>query len=148
MLSVAAVDQGKCQSGTKEKTSGVLAAGNKEMAQQNNTSAEDGPLTPRTELGPIAMSYDMESGWTAEPLGPRSKHWKRLAREAKTNTCPTEKSPTCLKRESPISLEDLESEDKSQKRRKGGKQSTQTGEEETPKDGGVAVAAAQHRRAK
>ena len=148
MLSVYAVDQGKCQSGTKEKTGGESAADNKEtsnfelgMAQQNNTSAEDGPLSPRAELGPIAMSYDMECGWTAEPLGPRSKHWKRLAREAKTNTCPTEKSPTRLKRESPISLEDLDSEDKSQKRRKGGKQSTHIGEEETPKDGGVAVAA-------
>ena len=99
-------------------------------------------MSPRAEPGPIAMSYDMECGWTVEPLGPRSRHWKRLAHEAKTNTCPMEKSPTRLKRESPISLEDLDSEDKNQKRRKGGKQSTQTGEEETPKDGGEAVAAA------
>ena len=105
-------------------------------------------MSPRAESGPVAMSYDMENGWTAEPLGPRSRHWKRLAREAKTNSSPTEKSPTRLKREDLISLENLDSKDKRQKRRKGGKQSTQTGEEEIPKDGGEAVAAAQHRRAK
>ena len=122
ILSEDAVDQGKCQSRVKEKTCGETAADNKEtsnfklgMDQRNNTSVEDGPLSPRAESGPVAMSYDMESGWTAEPLGPRSKHWKRLVREAKTNSSPTEKSPIRLKREGPISLEDLDSEDKRQK---------------------------------
>ena len=156
ILSEDAVDQGKSQSGVKEKTCGKTATDNKEtpifkpgMAQSNNTiSVEDGPLSPRAESGPVAMSYDMENGWTVEPLGPRSRHWKRLAREAKTNSSPNEKSPTRLKREGPISLEELDSEDNRQKQRKGGKQSNQTGEEKIPKDGGEAVVAAQHRRAK
>ena len=152
ILSEDVVDQGKSQSGVKEKTCGETATDNKEtsifkpsMAQSNTTSVKDGPLSPRAESGPVAMSYDMENGWTVEPLDPRSRHWKRLAREVKTNSSPTEKSPTRLKREGPISLEDLDSEDNRQKRRKGGKQSTQTREEKIPKDGGEAVAAAQHR---
>ena len=82
ILSEDAVDQGKSQSGVKEKTCGETATDNKEtpifkpgMAQSNNTiSVEDGPLSPRAESGPVAMSYDMENGWTAEPLGPRSRH--------------------------------------------------------------------------
>ena len=60
ILSDNAVDQGKCQSGTKEKTGGESAADNKEtsnlklgMAQQNNTSVEDGPLSPRAESGQL-----------------------------------------------------------------------------------------------
>ena len=121
ILSEDVVDQGRSQSGVKEKTCGETATDNKEtsnfslgMAQRNNTSVEDGPLSPRAESGPVAMSYDMESGWTTEPLGPRSRHWKRLACEAKTNSSPTEKSPIRLKREGPISLEDLDSEDKRQ----------------------------------
>ena len=31
---------------------------------------------------PLAMSFDDKNGWVAEPLGPASKHWKRLARES------------------------------------------------------------------
>lgn len=37
----------------------------------------------RDEEGPRAMTYDMESGWVAEVLGPTSGHWKRRAREGK-----------------------------------------------------------------
>ena len=32
---------------------------------------------------PLAMSYDQERGWTSEMLGPKSGHWKRLARQVK-----------------------------------------------------------------
>ena len=94
------------------------------------------------------MSYDMVNGWTTEPLGPRSRHWKRLTREVKAKSSPEEKSPTRLKREGPIRLEELDFEVNKQKRRKGGKQSNQTCDENTPKDGGEAVAAVQHRQAK
>ena len=131
ILSEDAVDQGKSQAGLKEKMCGETATDHKEtpifkpgMAQSHNTiSVEDGPLSPRAESGPIAMSYDMDNGWTFELLGPRSRHWKRLACEAKANSSPDEKSPTRLKREGPISLEELDSEANRQKRRKGGKQS-------------------------
>ena len=35
------------------------------------------------ESSPLAMSYDQERGWTSEILGPKSGHWKRLARQVK-----------------------------------------------------------------
>ena len=35
------------------------------------------------ESSPLAMSYDQEKGWTSEILGPKSRHWKRLARQVK-----------------------------------------------------------------
>lgn len=31
-------------------------------------------------VGPIAMSYVQNKGWVSEELGPKSGHWKRLAR--------------------------------------------------------------------
>ena len=34
------------------------------------------------DKGPMAMSYDVNMGWVAETLGPRSGHWKHLARKA------------------------------------------------------------------
>ena len=34
------------------------------------------------DKGPMAMSYDVNMGWVAETLGPRSGHWKLLARKA------------------------------------------------------------------
>ena len=82
ILSEDTVDRGKSQSGVKEKTCGETATDNKEtpifkpgMAQSNNTiSVEDGPLSPKAKSSLVAMSYDMENGWTAEPLGPRSRH--------------------------------------------------------------------------
>ena len=88
------------------------------------------------------------NGWAVEPLGLGSRHWKRLAREAKANPNSKGKSPTRLKRKGPILLQELDVNVNNQKRRKGGKQSNQTLDENTPKDGGVAVAAKQLRLAK
>ena len=31
---------------------------------------------------PLTMSFDQEKGWVAETLGPKSGHWKRLARKS------------------------------------------------------------------
>ena len=42
---------------------------------------EDGPVIENPTLGPLAMSFDDKKGWIAKPLGPASRHWKRLARE-------------------------------------------------------------------
>nr|POF18321.1 hypothetical protein CFP56_47566 [Quercus suber] len=152
------LDQGKDQVGLSEKMVWETATDHKEtpkfeivMAPSHETkNVEGGPVSSSADPGPIAMSYDTVKGWTAEPLGPQSRHWKRLAREAKPNSRPEEKSPTGLKREGPIPLQELDSNVYNQKRRKGEKQSNQnqTLDEKIPKDGGVAVAAVQHRRAK
>ena len=55
---------------------------------------EGSPPSLGAKLGPLALSYDMRNGWTAELLGPRSRHWKRLACEAKANPNLEGKSPT------------------------------------------------------
>ena len=31
---------------------------------------------------PLAISFNQEKGWVAETLGPKSGHWKRLARQS------------------------------------------------------------------
>ena len=38
---------------------------------------------PDTVQGPMAIAYDLIKGWTADKLGPKSGHWKCLAREGK-----------------------------------------------------------------
>ena len=144
------LDQGKGQVGLTEEMLWETATDHKEMPKfkiimapsHETNNVESGPFSLSAESGLIAMSYDMVNGWTAEPLGPRSRHWKRIAREAKANSSPEEKNPTRLKREGPILLQELNANVNNQKRRKGGKQSNQTLDENTPKDGGVAVAAA------
>ena len=30
----------------------------------------------------LVMSFDQEKGWVTETLGPKSRHWKRLARQS------------------------------------------------------------------
>lgn len=45
------------------------------------------------DLSPLAMSYDQEKGWIAEVLGPKSGHWKHLARQVKTKSPREESDP-------------------------------------------------------
>lgn len=40
---------------------------------------------PSTAIGPMAMSYSNELGWTAKVLGPTSGHWKHKARAAQNS---------------------------------------------------------------
>lgn len=59
---------------------------------------EGSPPLSDAKLCPLAMSYDLRNGWTAEQLGLKSRHWKRLARKAKANLNLEGKSPTWQKR--------------------------------------------------
>lgn len=68
---------------------------------------EESAKTLEGEIGPIAMIYDKEEGWTGEILGPQSKHWKRLARKAPTKAQKEEAGPVTSKRESPMPLQEL-----------------------------------------
>jgi len=38
------------------------------------------------DLSPLAMSYDQEKGWITKVLGPKSGHWKSLARQVKVKS--------------------------------------------------------------
>lgn len=71
----------------------------------------------------MAMMYDSEQGWVAEQLGPKSGHWKRLAREIEPKTIQNEGNLKTLKREDPTPLEELDPNLPSQKRSKGKKES-------------------------
>ena len=98
------------------------------------------------KIGPMAMSFDTELGWVAEELGPRSSHWKRLARKAH-RVSPTEevmKDKTLGKRPGPIPIQDLETNVTTRKRSKTQEQSKVFGDSEE-KDGGEVKAAEQPR---
>ena len=100
------------------------------------------------DTSPMAMSYDVNMGWVAETLGPRSGHWKRLARKAR-EISPTEepKEKTSLgKRSGTSPSNDSEVDSNTLKRRKRQVKS-KTQDHNDVRDGGEAVAAEQHRRA-
>nr|POE99196.1 hypothetical protein CFP56_73271 [Quercus suber] len=93
------------------------------------------------------MMYDTNVGWTSEALGPKSKHWKRLAREAKGKDHSDGLRPESKKRIGPTPLQELDPNAIVQKKRKGTNQRKFIAENEKEMDGGEAEAAAQPRRA-
>ena len=98
------------------------------------------------ELGPMAMSYDENVGWVAEKIGPKYKHWKRLAREIKPDAPKKSKSPTKQKRECPTPLAEIDPNALELKRRRGKNKQVVSVDGNTM-DGSEAVAARQHRQA-
>nr|POF18193.1 hypothetical protein CFP56_50728 [Quercus suber] len=97
--------------------------------------------------GPIAMTYDMELGWGAEVLGPTSGHWKRKAREGKTEGKEKELSPVQKKRNAPTSFMESDQNTLEVKRRRVKAQESNESEDLSIRDGGEADAAWQLRRA-
>ena len=97
--------------------------------------------------GPMAMNYEMNVGWIAESLSPTSGHWKRRARAGQTKGKEKVESPAEKKRECLTPLGEIDQNVLVRKRRKVEKQSVGEAGKENEKDGGEAVAAAQHRRA-
>lgn len=103
-------------------------------------------------MGPMAMCFDPNDGWVSSQLGPTGRHWSRKVREVKSSEPKGEISPKKRKRGSLIPVIELDTTISNLKRRKNQKQSKGVGSEvqlreEESKDGRVAVAAAQHRRA-
>lgn len=96
-----------------------------------------GPDLDKTELGPMAMTYEQGVGWVAEKLGSKNGHWKRLATNTKPKT-----------REGSTPLFDLDPHIIDLKQRKNQKQKSNKAKKESSKDGGVVVAALQHRLAR
>ena len=94
------------------------------------------------------MSYDQEIGWTSEILGPKSGHWKRLARQVKVCGPTMVSDPASQKRKGEAPLIELDQNVKCTKRAKGKKHLENVLEEEKKMVGGVAVAVMQHRPAK
>nr|POF17275.1 uncharacterized protein CFP56_18387 [Quercus suber] len=69
--------------------------------------------------GPVAMTHDSNVGWTSEALGPKSKYWKRLAREAKGKDHNDGLGPENKKRSGPTPLQELDPNIIDLKKRKG-----------------------------
>ena len=98
--------------------------------------------------GPIAMSYDMDQGWVAETLGPASGHWKRKIREGQPSGKAKELSPVKKKRNSPAYQTESDQNQRETKKQRTEIQGSLVCEDEVVRDGGVAEAAVQLRRAK
>ena len=109
---------------------------------------EVGLVSVDKETGPMAMSFDVELGWVAEELGPKSGHWKRMARMAHIASPTKElvKNNTLGKRPGPVPVQELETDVTNWKRRKNQEQSNVL-EHSEERDGEEAVAAEQPRRA-
>ena len=102
---------------------------------------------PKTEMGPMAMSFDQNLGWVAEKMGPISKHWKRLAREVKLDVPTKNTSPIKLKRKGPTPLIELDPNAMELKCRTGKNKQHIDSKHENSMAGGKVVAARQYRRA-
>ena len=98
--------------------------------------------------GPIAMSYDMDQGWVEETLGPASGHWKRILREGQPSRKTKELSPVQKKRNFPAYLNESDQNQRDTKKQRTEIQGSLVCEDVVVKDGGVAEAAMQLRRAK
>ena len=70
--------------------------------------SEGSPIREEAAMGPLAMCYDEKLGWVAETLGPKSGHWKRLARKAQNKDENVELDHTGIKRASPLTIQELE----------------------------------------
>ena len=93
------------------------------------------------------MCFDQEKGWTVEVLGPKSGHWKRLARQVKTKSPQEISDPPNQKRKRDISVSELNTNVCRKRRAKGKLQAENNSEEDGKMAGGVAVAAGQPRPA-
>ena len=108
---------------------------------------EGSPIREEAATGPMAMCYNEKLGLVAKTLGPKSGHWKCLARKAQNKDENVELDHTGIKRASPLTIQELEPSTLEQKRRKKEKQSNVTLKNENQMDGGEAVAVEQRHRA-
>lgn len=68
--------------------------------QSHTGNGPKGTLSSKEEvLGPMALTFSKEVGWIAEKLGPKSEHWKHMAREAHVKDQGTGSSLKNAKRE-------------------------------------------------
>ena len=95
----------------------------------------------------MVMLFDPKRGWTSKKLGPKSGHWKRLARKGKVVPTQEGLGPMNQKREGLTPLQELDPNVLDQKRRRGKTQNKPTLEDEKQMDGNKAVATTQHCRA-
>ena len=102
----------------------------------------------KEEEGPIAMTYDMDQGWVVEVLGPASGRWKRKIREGQPSGKAKELSPVKKKRNAPASQTESDQNQRETKKQRIEIQGSIVGEDKVLRDGGVAEAAMQLRRAK
>ena len=88
----------------KEPTFKFVMAPNVEMGND-----VESPGDKEAIMGPMALNYDPKDGWVAAELGPKGKHWKRLARKVNHNKPAGKKGLKNGKREGPTPVQELDS---------------------------------------
>lgn len=71
------------------------------------------------DSSPLAMIYNQTKGWISKILGPKSGHWKCLARKVKGNFSKVDSDPASPKRKGETPLIELDPNVNSKKRTKG-----------------------------
>ena len=140
-----------CQQGRVENLDKTIP--NFEFGQGNETVKTDNVVglglgLDKNKDGPMALQYDPEEGWVANKLGPTSGHWKRKIRAGPDEEMKEALGPLQRKRDGDLILREIDQNVKASKRRKSEGLSKEEPGDERTMDGGVAVAARQHRRAK
>lgn len=69
---------------------------------------ETSPGKDEGSQGLVAMLFDAKVGWTTETLGPKTKHWKRLAKEIKGKSTEVGFGLETKKRMGPTPLQELD----------------------------------------
>ena len=64
----------------------------------------EGPTNKDAVMSPMALSYNLKEDWVAIELSPKSRHWKRLAREVNQTKPKGKKGSKSGKREGPTPL--------------------------------------------
>ena len=135
--------------GVMETSQGDVPKFKFEAVQKDKELGNDlGLELDKEEDGPIAMTYDMDQGWVAEVLGPTSGHWKRKIREGQPSGKAKELSPVKKKRNAPASQTESDQNKRETKKQRIEIQGSIVCEDKALRDGGVAEAAMQLRRAK
>lgn len=119
----------------------------KEKCRESGLMVSAVGLWADEDLSPLAMFFTQEKGWVSKKLGPKSGHWKRIARK-QIKASPTKKgSQNKTKRMGPVDLKELDPKALNSKRRKEILKEGNDIDESEETVGGEAVVVAQHRRA-
>ena len=87
----------------KEPIFKYVMAPNEEMGND-----VEGPGDKEAVIGLMALNYNPKDGWVAAELGPKSRHWKRLAREANHNKSIGKRGLKARKNEGPTPVQELD----------------------------------------
>ena len=134
--------EGEASQPTERKRNTVVDKGMGSKLKEMGPELKENISWADDNSSPLAMSFDHDKGWTAETLGPKSGHWKRIARQASKSSPAKRASPGKAKRGGLVPLIELNPNALNSKRKRGKSQVGENRDEENTKvgDGTVVVA--------